>query len=109
MGTSTFQIFVNTDMVLAVENFTDSVSGALITGATVTADVFDSDDMLVTGAGSPITLVEVVGAVGLYRGTIPDTASIVVEDTGTIVITADGGAGLAGEWTLTWVAVLRTQ
>jgi len=102
MTTSAFHIFVNTDMVLEVENLRDTVTDALITGATVTARVLDDLDVAVTGVPDPITLTEVVGGTGLYRATIPDTAAIVEDDSGTIVLTADGGAGLGREWTLTY-------
>lgn len=109
MATSQFTIFVNTDTVIEVKNLRNTITGALITGATVTARVLDSSDVAVTGVGDPLTLTEVPGNEGLYRATIPDTAAIVEGDTGTIVITADGGAGLSGEWTLDWVAVLRNS
>lgn len=109
MATNTFTIFVNTDMVLEVANLKDVVADTLITGATVTARVLDSGGSPVTGVADPITLTEIGGSSGLYRGTIPDTASITEGETGTIVITADGGTGLGGEWTLDWIAVLRSS
>jgi hypothetical protein len=89
-------------MVLEVENLRDTVTDALITGADVSARVFDDLGSPVTGVPDPVELTEVVGGTGLYRGTIPDTAAIVEGDSGTIVLTADGGAGLGREWTLTY-------
>jgi hypothetical protein len=102
MGKEVLKIFVNTDMVLEVGNLRDSITDALITGATVTARVLDELDVLVVGTSDPITLTEVVGSAGLYRGTVPDTASLVAGDTGTIVLSADAGSGLNAEWTLNY-------
>ena len=93
-------IFQGSDTVLEVANLKNRLTGLLVTGATVTASVFDAAGDAVSGAGNPITLAEVANFDGLYRGTLPDAAVLVIGDAGTIVYTASGGAGLQREWTL---------
>ncbi len=103
MATTDLVLFENTDMVLKVVNLRETVAETLVTGATVTANVFDDADVLVVGAGSPISFTEQVGFEGLYHGPLPDTASLVDGDTGTVQFIADAGAGLHREWTETYV------
>ena len=96
-------LFQGSDMALEVANLKNKLTGELVTGATVTASIFDAAGDAVSGAGNPITLAEITGFDGLYRGTLPDAAVLVIGDLGTIVYTASGGAGLAREWTLEYV------
>ena len=105
-SSGTFTLFENTDMVIKLRNLKDIVAGTLLTGATVTMRVLDSLGTIVTGIGDPVTFTE-PGASGLYHGAIPDTTDIVFEDTGTIVIMADAGAGLHREWTFDWVCARK--
>jgi len=99
------ELFLTSDMVIEVSNLRNTVTDALVTGATVTADVLDSDGNDVTGAGNPISFSEVAGYNGLYRGSIPDTASLSLGDVGTLVVTADAGAGLLRTWTIEYKVV----
>lgn len=96
-------LFENSDSVIVVSNLKDTIADVLLTGATVTARVLDSGGSPVSGVADPLTLTEIVSSNGLYRGTIPDTASLSDGDTGTIVVTADGGAGLQRVWTIPYV------
>lgn len=101
-----FTFFENTDMVIKVRNLKDTVAGTLITGATVTMRVLDSGGTIVGSIGDPVTFVEQATS-GLYHGAVPDTTDIVFEDTGTVVISADAGSGLAREWTFDWVCAQK--
>jgi hypothetical protein len=102
----TFTFFENTDMVIKLRNLKDIVTDTLLTGATVSMRVLDSNDAIVTGTTDPIVFVE-QATKGLYHGAIPDTAEYVFEDTGTVLITADAGAGLHREWTYEWVCARK--
>jgi hypothetical protein len=108
MATYDHILFENTDMLVGVKNLKSKATGVLTTGATATANFFDQDGVAVTGAGNPISLTEVSGSKGLYRGTLPDTASLVDGDTGTVEYITDGGAGLHREWTETFVVRRNT-
>ena len=93
-------IFQNSDMSLEVTNLRDRATKALVTGATVTARVLDTAGDAVSGVPDPITLAEVAGSKGFYRGNIPDVAVTTIGQELTIVISVDAGANLAREWTL---------
>lgn len=104
MATYDNTLFENTDMTLKVVNLRNKLTGALVTGATVTVRVLDSAGVIVAGTDDPITVVEQAAPqVGLYHAPLADTASLVAEDTGTFEYTADAGAGLHREWVETWV------
>ncbi len=95
--------FENTDMTPKVINLRKEVTKVLQEGSTVTARVLDSAGVAVVGISDPVTFTEPSGKKGLYHGDIADTASLTNGDTGTIVWTANSGAGFAREWTETYV------
>lgn len=96
-------LYENTDMVMKIVNLRDEVTRVLQEGATVSARVLDSAGAAVVGITDPVVFVEQTGYKGLYHGGIPDTATLVNGDTGTIVFSADNGPGLHREWTETYV------
>jgi hypothetical protein len=103
MASFDHDLFENTDMVMKIVNLRDDVTKALQTGATVTARVLDSAGVAVVGISDPVVFVEQASPKkGLYHGGIPDSASLVNADTGTIHWVADAGAGLHREWTETY-------
>ena len=92
-------VYLNSDNVIEVSNLRDTIADVLLNttdypGLTVTARVLTSAGVVVSGTADPITLTEVTGYKGLFRGTIPDTASFTNGDEGTVEVTADAGAGL---------------
>jgi hypothetical protein len=103
---ASFTFFENTDMVLKVRNLKDTVTDTLLTGAVVQAIIYDDEGTPVTGISNPLVFVE-QATNGLYHAAIPDTADFVFGDTGTVLITADAGAGLHREWTYDWVCEQR--
>lgn len=103
MASFDHDLFENTDMVMKVVNLRNKVTKQLQTGAAVTARVLDELGAAVAGISDPVVFVEQVGKKGLYHGQIPDTATLVNGDTGTILWVADAGAGLHREWTETYV------
>lgn len=98
-------IHVTTDMLTLVRNLRDArlpVGQNLLSGATVTARVlfrvdqsgdFNAGDP-VPSVPDPITLTEESSKMGVYVGTIPDTADLEAGDEVQVVITANAGAGL---------------
>jgi len=95
--------FENSDDTIFVEQLRNQKTNALVTGATVEAILFDNLGSPVTGAPNPITFTEDPSITATYTGDVPDTASLTDGDEGTVEITADAGAGLHREWTLTYV------
>ena len=95
--------FENSDDTIFVRQLRNQKTGLLVTGATVEADVFDNLGAPVAGVPTPITFVEDSAITATYTGDVPDTASLADGDEGTVVITADAGAGLHREWTLTYI------
>jgi len=87
-------VFIGSDNLVEIRNLRDEVAGVLLEGAAVTARVLDaaSGDP-VAGVPDPVAFVEVSGFKGLYRGVIPDAATLTVGQRLKIEITADGGAG----------------
>lgn len=95
--------FENSDDTIFVEQLRNQRTGALVGGATVEANMFDDMGVPVVGAPAPISFTEDPSITATYTGDVPDTASLSDGDEGTVVITADAGAGLHREWTLTYV------
>jgi hypothetical protein len=94
MSSDVAVLLLTSDMTVAVENLRDELTGALVTGATVTARLLTDAGAGVAGQADPFTLSAVAGFSGFYRGNIVDTASLAVGDTGTVVITATDGASV---------------
>ena len=97
--------FENSDDTIFVEQLRNQKTGVLVTGATVEGTVFDDQaiPVEVVGVPQPIVFTEDPAITATYTGDVPDTASLVDGAEGTVVITADAGAGLHREWTLTYV------
>lgn len=95
--------FQNSDDTIFVEDLRNRKTNALVTGATVEATVKDDVGMDVVGVPAPIVFTESATVNGDYSGDVPDTAALADGDQGTVVLTADAGAGLHREWTLTYI------
>ena len=103
MATFDNDLFEDTDMTLKVINLRNKLTGALVTGATVSVQVLDELGAIVGGTADPIPAVEQAGFNGLYHAPLLDTASLVSGDTGTLHYVTDGGAGLHREWVETYI------
>lgn len=91
---ATHILYVDSDMIVEVRNLRNSVTGLLVTGATVTAELLDLADAQVTGATNPFTLTEISGTTGLYRGTLSNAFAIVAGTTYKLKLVINGGSGL---------------
>ena len=95
----------NSENLVEVQNVKDA-DGVIVTTATGSATIKDSDDVDVPGAGSPITLTHVGATPGTYRGTITDAAAWALGDRITIKATLTD-AGVDRVWTGTFIVVER--
>lgn len=86
-------IFQNSTMAIEMRNFRDEVADALVTGATATFRVLDASDVEVTGITQPVTMTEVSGSQGLYRGFLLQAANLSSGDRGTVEVTMIDGTG----------------
>lgn len=92
------QISVDTDYVVELSGLSNSVTDAVISDATVGVTVLDAAGAALTGTTWPIVLSPIALSPGTYRGTLPDSISVVVGDWVKIEVAADAGAGLARKW-----------
>lgn len=72
-------IWLDTDNLIHVESLKNMVTGAYINDATITATLYDSDDVAVTGASS-ISVAYVASSLGEYAGVFADTISLTEGD-----------------------------
>lgn len=94
------------DNVIELADLTNGMTAALVTGATVTANLLTASGVGVTGA-TGLTLTAVAGATGTYRATVPYTVTLTTGSTYTARVTVVSGA-LHGEWNMAALATTRT-
>jgi hypothetical protein len=92
----------NSDNTIILEQLKNKVTDSLITGATVTVEVFDDVPASILG---PLGFTEDPSVNGKYTVEIDDSTPWVFEDTGHVVIIAidTAGSGSQREWTLTYI------
>lgn len=79
-----------------LQSLTDRLTGAAITTATVTANLYDEDGNAISGISNPVTLSH-VGS-GTYRYVAPYDVGVEHGDRVTIEWTADDGPGRRQFW-----------
>ncbi len=85
-----YEIRLDTDSYIQLPRFQDELTSAAITGATVTADIYN--DKTGVQIGSTIPMPEISD--GLYRGSIAyDIAGMTAGLRVRVVVFADGGTG----------------
>jgi hypothetical protein len=67
-------LFVGNTQMITLPGVVDGVSGVPITGATITATLYDSDDQIVSGFDH-LAMADVEGTAGDYVVTLPSTFS----------------------------------
>lgn len=97
-------LWVNNSNYLELNTLTDSVTGAPITDATVTATIYDQAGVELPGQAWPISLPHDTG--GTYRGAVEPTLEITAGKhyRATVLATA---TGLSGRWNPICKAVTR--
>lgn len=100
--------FLNNDNLLQLKGLQKNSDGSYANTATVTANIKDAAGVLVTGAGSPLTLTYVAASNGVYQGTVPFAAAFADDTTYYAEITATQDA-LQGFWKLKFKACVRLE
>lgn len=76
MSDDTLELAAGSTNVLELASLRDATTQRLISDATVTASVYQSDKTTVVSGGSNLSCSAVGGRPGLYRGTLPSTAAL---------------------------------
>lgn len=107
-------VYLDSDNIVEVANLREVASQKLLNttdfpGLVVTYRMLDSTGTPVVGVTDPVSMTEITtdpetgeARKGLFRGGLPDTATLAAGETGTFVITADAGAGLKRDITFEW-------
>lgn len=93
-------LYMQNDNLLQITGLQDAATGSYINDATVTVTLKDSADVEVTGQSWPTTLGYVASSNGDYQATLSDQLALIDKADYVAEITADGGSGLKGFWTL---------
>lgn len=101
-------LYLATDHVLEVPVLTNGLTGATVTGATVTATLLDGADLPVTGQTWPLLLQEDAAVPGRYLGTLSAALAVTDRQRLKAVVVADAGAGLKRTWYMPVVALAGT-
>lgn len=84
------------DQLLQLLDLTDKLTELAVTTATVTAVIKDEDDNPISGIPNPLTLTH--AGSGIYRGIVPDDATLSHGQRIIVEITADDGTDRKGFW-----------
>lgn len=98
--------YIDNDNLLKLTALKNAATGAYINDATVNATLYDPAGTVVSGADN-FSLTP-TGTSGEYRATLPDTLSLVPGNY-RLVVTANAGAGLQGNWPLAVTVDYRTS
>ena len=85
---------------------TNTTTGLVDTGATVTCTMYDMTDVEVTGETWPVSMIDGTG--GIYRAALASGIAITEGDMYKIVISATGSGGEVGTWTVERKAEVRS-
>lgn len=108
VSTAAELLFVGNDMVVEVRGLEDEITGENIDDASVTCTLIDAEGDQVSGQSWPMTMANVAGSAGAYRGTLPRTIGIALAGRYTLRIDVDAGPGLRGRWEIPCVCRTRT-
>ena len=86
------------DAVLEVSNLQNAVSLAYINDANVTATLYNSSEVAITGQAFPLTLAYIVASNGTYRGTLSKDLVTSSLRGGYVVIDIDAGTDLVANF-----------
>ena len=103
MSVTVGHLLADTDHVIEIPALSNGLTDAVITGATVTVTVLDSDGAEVSGQSWPTAMSE--DDPGQYYATLSADMSVTVGATYTAKIIADAGTGLKRTWYLPMLCV----
>lgn len=98
----------NNDNLLHVSELANNQDNTIIAAGTVTATIKDTDGVNVAGETWPLSLSPDVTP-GNYLATLQSSIALIADNDYIILINADNGAGLVGEWEIMATAKLRTD
>lgn len=101
-------VYVANDNLIELRALKNAATGAFVNNATAAVTLRDVHGRDVVGETWPLTLGYVAASDGIYRATLADTLDLVRGLEYVAHVTADGGAGLKGAWTVPLRAELRT-
>lgn len=94
-------LFYLNDMLIEIEGLQDVTDpGNYLNAATVTVTLVDSVGAEVGNETWPLTMAYVSNSDGIYRATLNDDLTLILEARYTAKVSANGGAGLQGYWEL---------
>jgi hypothetical protein len=91
-------IFNKNDNLLELVELKDVVADTFVNTATVSVTLVDKDGVEVSGETWPLTMLYVAASNGIYRATIIDTLTLIVDALYTAQITANDGANRLAYW-----------
>jgi hypothetical protein len=88
-------LYVGNSNLIELTNLKDNQDGSLISDATVTVTLKDSEGVSVTGGSWPVTLAAVVGTPGAYQATLGSGLSLTAGEkyVAEITVTKSGATG----------------
>jgi hypothetical protein len=87
--------------ILELTGLTSSITGQLVSDATVSVTIVDAHGQEVAGETWPLTVSPVRGAPGTYRATLSASLAINPRQSVDAVVVADAGTGLKRTWHVT--------
>jgi hypothetical protein len=98
-------LYLDNSNVIELRSLTNSVTGVVDTGATVTVTIKDAAGTNVTGQTWPAAMSH--ASAGTYRATLDAAMSIEAGRRYVVIVNATGSGGEVGEWNCKVIAVDR--
>lgn len=102
-------VFVANTNILDLIGLKSAVEDAFINDADVTVTIKDTDGTEVTGASWPVTMDNVAGSDGDYRGVVVDGLGFTAGARYIAFIEVDAGPDRIGHWEFAFVPKTRTK
>jgi hypothetical protein len=98
-------LYIDNNAVAELKGLTNSVTGAIDTGATVNVTILDQSGTAVSGATWPVAMAHASG--GTYRATLSSSLALIHGRKYTALVNATGSGGEVGEWNCPVIALDR--
>ena len=101
-------LYIDNDNVIELSSLKNFITDAYINDATVTATLYDTDDVEVVGQTWPLTLAYAAATDGIYRGVLEYDLSVDIAGSMYIAkVDVDAGSGLIAHFEARVMAVTR--
>ena len=98
-------LYLDNSNVIELRSLTNSVTGAVDTGATVNVTIVDSAGTEVTGQSWPVAMGH--ASAGTYRATLDAAIKLIAGRKYTAIVNATGTGAEVGEWNCSVIAMDR--